>query len=68
MSGSLLLARCTGPLTPPASTPTSSPAVTGRTPTVAGQVGPAPGDTVTVVVPSLTERTSLIGETRPIDW
>lgn len=33
-----------------------------------GQVGPATGTPVTVVVPVLAEGTCLIGETRPIDW
>lgn len=33
-----------------------------------GQVGPATGAPVTVVVPILAEGTCLIGETRPIDW
>jgi len=33
-----------------------------------GQVGPATGDPVTVVVPVVTEGTCLIGQTRPIDW
>ena len=33
-----------------------------------GQVGPATGDPVTVVVPGLAEGTCLVGETRPIDW
>ena len=33
-----------------------------------GQVGPATGDPVTVVVPVLAEGTCLVGETRPIDW
>nr|WP_205789294.1 hypothetical protein [Microbacterium sp. CPCC 204701] len=33
-----------------------------------GQVGPATGDPVTVVVPVLVEGTCLVGETRPIDW
>ncbi|GAA5208453.1 DUF6993 domain-containing protein [Microbacterium kyungheense] len=33
-----------------------------------GQVGPATGDPVTVVVPVVGEGTCLIGQTRPIDW
>ncbi len=33
-----------------------------------GQVGPATGAPVTVVVPVLAEGTCLVGETRPIDW
>jgi hypothetical protein len=33
-----------------------------------GQVGPATGAPVTVVVPALAEGTCLIGDTRPIDW
>ena len=33
-----------------------------------GQVGPATGEPVTVVVPLLAEGTCLIGETRAIDW
>ncbi|WP_439592575.1 DUF6993 domain-containing protein [Microbacterium sp.] len=33
-----------------------------------GQVGPATGAPVTVVVPALTTGGCLIGETRPIDW
>lgn len=33
-----------------------------------GQVGPATGEPVTVVVPGLAEGTCLVGETRPIDW
>ncbi|MFK4804804.1 DUF6993 domain-containing protein [Microbacterium sp. ZW CA_36] len=33
-----------------------------------GQVGPATGDPVTVVVPVLAEGTCLVGQTRPIDW
>jgi hypothetical protein len=33
-----------------------------------GQVGPATGDPVTVVLPALAEGTCLIGQTRPIDW
>lgn len=33
-----------------------------------GQVGPATGEPVTVVVPVLTEGSCLIGQTRPIDW
>ncbi len=33
-----------------------------------GQVGPATGDPVTVVVPVVAEGTCLIGQTRPIDW
>lgn len=33
-----------------------------------GQVGPATGAPVTVVVPALAEGTCLVGETRPIDW
>lgn len=33
-----------------------------------GQVGPATGEPVTVVVPVLAEGTCLVGETRPIDW
>lgn len=33
-----------------------------------GQVGPATGDPVAVVVPVLAEGTCLVGETRPIDW
>lgn len=33
-----------------------------------GQVGPATGNPVTVVVPVLAEGTCLVGETRPIDW
>ena len=33
-----------------------------------GQVGPATGAPVTVVVPALAEGTCLIGATRPIDW
>ena len=35
---------------------------------VIGQVGPATGTPVTVVVPALAEGTCLIGDTRPIDW
>jgi hypothetical protein len=33
-----------------------------------GQVGPATGTPVTVVVPALAEGTCLVGRTRPIDW
>ncbi|MFE5408734.1 DUF6993 domain-containing protein [Microbacterium sp. NPDC056569] len=33
-----------------------------------GQVGPATGDPVAVVVPVLAEGTCLVGQTRPIDW
>ena len=33
-----------------------------------GQVGPATGAPVTVIVPALAEGTCLVGETRPIDW
>ena len=33
-----------------------------------GQVGPATGDPVTVVVPVLAEGACLVGQTRPIDW
>lgn len=33
-----------------------------------GQVGPATGEPVTVVVPALAEGGCLIGSTRPIDW
>jgi hypothetical protein len=33
-----------------------------------GQVGPATGDPVTVVVAALPEGGCLIGQTRPIDW
>lgn len=33
-----------------------------------GQVGPATGDPVAVVVPVLAEGTCLVGATRPIDW
>jgi hypothetical protein len=33
-----------------------------------GQVGPATGAPVTVVVPALADGTCLIGSTRPIDW
>jgi hypothetical protein len=33
-----------------------------------GQVGPATGEPVTVIVPALAEGTCLIGDTRPIDW
>jgi hypothetical protein len=33
-----------------------------------GQVGPATGAPVTVVVPAVAEGTCLIGDTRPIDW
>lgn len=33
-----------------------------------GQVGPATGEPVTVVVPVLAEGTCLVGRTRPIDW
>lgn len=33
-----------------------------------GQVGPATGSAVTVVMPVLAEGTCLVGETRPIDW
>ncbi|HYI52180.1 MAG TPA: hypothetical protein VEX42_11490 [Microbacterium sp.] len=33
-----------------------------------GQVGPAIGAPVTVVVPVLAEGTCLVGDTRPIDW
>jgi hypothetical protein len=33
-----------------------------------GQVGPATGDPVTVVVPVLAEGNCLIGQTRAIDW
>jgi hypothetical protein len=33
-----------------------------------GQVGPATGDPVTVVVPVVAEGTCLIGQTRAIDW
>ncbi|MFF2485028.1 DUF6993 domain-containing protein [Microbacterium sp. NPDC058062] len=33
-----------------------------------GQVGPATGDPVTVVVPVLAEGNCLVGQTRPIDW
>ena len=33
-----------------------------------GQVGPATGDPVAVVVPVLAEGMCLVGQTRPIDW
>jgi len=33
-----------------------------------GQVGPATGDPIAVVVPALAEGGCLIGATRPIDW
>jgi Domain of unknown function (DUF6993) len=33
-----------------------------------GQVGPATGEAVTIVAPSLDEGLCLVGETRPIDW
>lgn len=33
-----------------------------------GQVGPATGDPVAVIVPALAEGTCLIGDTRDIDW
>ena len=33
-----------------------------------GQVGPATGNPVTVVVPVLAEGACLVGATRPIDW
>lgn len=33
-----------------------------------GQVGPATGAPVTVVVPALTGGACLVGSTRPIDW
>jgi hypothetical protein len=33
-----------------------------------GQIGPATGDPVAVVVPVLAEGMCLIGQTRPIDW
>jgi hypothetical protein len=33
-----------------------------------GQVGPAIGEAVVVVVPALGEGTCLVGQTRPIDW
>ena len=33
-----------------------------------GQVGPATGDPVAVVLPELGTGTCLLGETRPIDW
>lgn len=33
-----------------------------------GQVGPATGDPVAVIVPVLAEGGCLIGQTRPIDW
>ena len=33
-----------------------------------GQVGPATGEPVAVVVPVLAEGTCLVGHTRPIDW
>ena len=33
-----------------------------------GQVGPATGAPVAVVVPVLAEGTCLVGQTRPIDW
>lgn len=33
-----------------------------------GQVGPATGDPVAVVVPVLAEGMCLVGKTRPIDW
>jgi len=33
-----------------------------------GQVGPATGAPVTVVVPALAEGNCLVGQTRPIDW
>jgi hypothetical protein len=33
-----------------------------------GQVGPAIGEPVTVIVPVLAEGTCLVGDTRPIDW
>ena len=33
-----------------------------------GQVGPATGEPVTVVMGALAEGTCLIGQTRPIDW
>ena len=33
-----------------------------------GQVGPATGEPVTVVVPVLAEGSCLVGQTRPINW
>lgn len=33
-----------------------------------GQVGPATGEPVAVIVPVLAEGTCLVGQTRPIDW
>lgn len=33
-----------------------------------GQVGPAIGEPVAVVLPALAEGTCLVGATRPIDW
>ncbi len=33
-----------------------------------GQVGPATGEPVTVVLPALAEGTCLVGDTRPLDW
>ncbi|GAA1965457.1 hypothetical protein GCM10009776_30410 [Microbacterium deminutum] len=33
-----------------------------------GQVGPATGDPVAVVLPGLAEGECLVGQTRPIDW
>jgi hypothetical protein len=33
-----------------------------------GQVGPATGNPVTVIVPALAESGCLVGKTRPIDW
>jgi hypothetical protein len=33
-----------------------------------GQVGPATGDPVAVVLPTVGDGACLIGETRPIDW
>ena len=33
-----------------------------------GQVGPATGDPVVIVMPALAEGGCLVGDTRPIDW
>lgn len=33
-----------------------------------GQVGPATGEPVTVIVPVLAEGSCLVGQTRPINW
>ncbi len=35
---------------------------------IIGQVGPATGDPVVVIMPALAEGGCLIGDTRPIDW